>query len=136
MRRICLIIITALALLGVSVTNAQQNGGKDAKSKAESSSTGPKELVMEKVDTLEISLAQADVTIASQQAALMEKELSSLSKRLQEQKTKVQELEDQRKQLVKEKFLKAGIPEKDLENWAGSTNDKGQLVLKRQESKK
>ena len=132
MRQILLIIITVLALSVVPVINAQQNGGKDTKPKAESS----KEVVIEKVDTLEISLAQADVTIASQQVALMEKELSSLSKRLQEQRTKVQELEEQRKQTVKEKFLKAGIPEKDLENWVGSTNDKGQLVLRRQASKK
>jgi len=118
--------ILLLVLLAVPVTTAQEKGGKDSRT----------DIVIEKVDTLEISIAQADVTIASQQVALMEKELSLLSKRLQEQREKVKELEDQRKRVVKEKFLKAGIPEKDLENWAGSTNDKGQLVLKRQESKK
>lgn len=131
------ILITVVLSL---VALAQQPRDLTAAGDGTVSKEGPRrdskaEIIIAKDDMKDISLATAEATIARQQVALLEKDLKDISLRLQQARQQAEEVEAKRKEIVKEKFTKAGVPEADLENWSGTTNDKGQLVLKRTEPK-
>ena len=123
------IFFTSL-LLGIALTLGLPVQAKEDDKKPS------KEIVLSKEDVKDLSLAQADETIAGKTVENLELQLKMLTERLTQAREYAEGAKVRRQGVMRDKLVKAGISEVDIPNWSGSTNTEGQLVLHRTEPSK